>query len=435
MEVKALIERKKRGEAMAADELRELCAATVRGEIPEGQLAAWLMAVCWRGMTEVETLALTQALVATGAALSWDGIDRPVVDKHSTGGVGDKTSLVLVPLMAAAGLAFAKMSGRGLGHTGGTLDKLEAIAGFRVTLTPEEMQAQVRRVGCALVGQSADLVPADGVLYALRDVTGTVDCVPLIASSVMSKKLAGGASVLVLDVKHGGGAFMQTAAEARTLARALVSIGEGAGRRTRAVLSPMDQPLGKAVGNALEVREAIDTLRGGGPAELWALTEELGIHLLLLSQTATSDSEARERLRGLRDSGAAAAKFAELIAAQGGDPQVVDRPALLPQASHVDLLRAEGTADSWVQALDARGVGDAALALGAGRRTKGAPVDPAVGIRLRARVGDRVGPGEPLAEIHARSPADAADAATLLRAAYRLSSEPTPRPEISYEVV
>ncbi|HEX5724154.1 MAG TPA: thymidine phosphorylase, partial [Longimicrobiaceae bacterium] len=292
----ALIERKKAGEALTDGELRFLCRGYLDGSIPDYQVAAWLMAVVWRGMTPAETLAFTRALVDTGARLDWSGLDRPTVDKHSTGGVGDKTSIVLVPLMAAAGAAFVKMSGRGLGHTGGTLDKLESIPGFRVDLSPEEMRAQVERIGCALVGQSPALVPADGALYALRDVTATVDSVPLIAASVMSKKLAGGAGAIVLDVKWGSGAFMRTPAEARALARVMVELGEGAGRRTRAVLSGMEQPLGSAVGNALEVREAIDTLRGGGPPELWALTLELGAHLLLLAGLAASADAARATL-------------------------------------------------------------------------------------------------------------------------------------------
>ncbi|HEX7243358.1 MAG TPA: thymidine phosphorylase, partial [Longimicrobiaceae bacterium] len=277
-----LIAAKRRGGEHTAEELALLCREFAAGRIPDYQMSAWLMAVVWQGMTDGETLAMTRAMVETGAVLDWSGLDRPTVDKHSTGGVGDKTSIVLVPLMAAAGAAFVKMSGRGLGHTGGTLDKLEAIPGFRVNLPLDEMRAQVARIGCALVGQSPELVPADGVLYALRDVTGTVESVPLIAGSIMSKKLAGGARTVVLDVKWGVGAFMPTVEEARVLARALVRIGEGAGRRTRAVLSPMEEPLGEAVGNALEVREAVDTLRGGGPDDLWALTLELGSHLLTL---------------------------------------------------------------------------------------------------------------------------------------------------------
>jgi pyrimidine-nucleoside phosphorylase len=434
--VVALIDRKKRGGELTAEEIRFLLEGFVAKRIPDYQLSAWLMAVVWRGMTEAETLALTRAMVESGVELDWSGLDRPTVDKHSTGGVGDKTSLVLVPLMAAAGAAFVKMSGRGLGHTGGTLDKLEAIPGFRVSLELEAMRAQVERIGCALVGQSPELVPADRDLYALRDVTGTVESIPLIAGSIMSKKLAGGARTVVLDVKWGAGAFMTTLEEARELASALVRIGEGAGRRTRAVLSPMEEPLGRAVGNALEVREAIDTLRGGGPPELWELTEELGMHLLLLSGLETGEDRARARLRELRDTGRAAEVFAELVEAQGGDRRVVDDPdGVLPRAPTVREVVQEAEGDRWVAALDARGVGVAALDLGAGRRRKGDPVDPAVGIVLRARIGDRVPAGAPLAEVHARTEEGWREAAERLRALYRLSAEPVERPAARFETV
>ncbi|HEX2191208.1 MAG TPA: thymidine phosphorylase [Longimicrobiaceae bacterium] len=432
----ALIDRKKRGGELGAEEIRWLCEGFVAQRIPDYQMAAWLMAVVWRGMTDAETLALTRAMVESGTVLDWSGLDRPTVDKHSTGGVGDKTSLVLVPLMAAAGAAFVKMSGRGLGHTGGTLDKLEAIPGFRVGLGLDEMRAQVSRIGCALVGQSPELVPADGALYALRDVTGTVESVPLIAASIMSKKLAGGARTVVLDVKWGAGAFMPTVEEARELAGALVRIGEGAGRRTRAVLSPMEEPLGRAVGNALEVREAVDTLRGGGPPELWKLTLELGTHLLVLAGLAADGEEARVRLEELRRAGRGAEVLAELVRAQGGDPRVVDDPdAVLPRAPVVRGVVSDAEGDRWVAALDARGVGVAALELGAGRRVKTDPVDPAVGVVLRARIGDRVGPGEPLAEVHARTEAGWEAAAARLRSLYRLSPEPVAGPEARYETV
>ena len=371
--------------------------------------------------------------MASGRTLDWSHLGRPVVDKHSTGGVGDKTSLVLVPLMAAAGLAFVKMSGRGLGHTGGTLDKLESIPGFTVDLSLERLRAQVERVGCALVGQSPELVPADGALYALRDVTGTVDSVPLIASSIMSKKLAGGAPVIVLDVKYGSGAFMRTLPEARALAERLVGIGRGAGRRVRAVLSAMEQPLGRAVGNALEIREVVDTLHGGGPADLWELALQLGTHLLMLSGEAAGPDDARARLRQLRDSGAAAAKLAALVEAQGGDPAVVADPARLPTAPRVVPFPADRA--GWIARADARTLGIAALELGAGRRTKQDPVDPAVGLVLRAKLGERVEAGAALADIHARSDADAARCAGMLRDAFAISPEPVPAPENEYEAV
>jgi pyrimidine-nucleoside phosphorylase len=428
-----LIERKKRGEPLSEEELRWICRGFLRGEIPDYQVAAWLMAVCWRGMDDAETLALTRAMVDSGETLDWSRLPRPAVDKHSTGGVGDKTSLVLVPLMAAAGLPFVKMSGRGLGHTGGTLDKLESIPGFRVDLSLEEIRAQVERIGCALVGQSPQLVPADGALYALRDVTATVASVPLIASSIMSKKLAAGAPVIVLDVKYGSGAFMADVEDARRLARTLVAIGAGAGRRVRAVLSAMEEPLGRAVGNALEVREVLDTLHGRGPADLWELALRLGALLLLLSGEETDEARARGRLAALRDDGSAARKLAELIAAQGGDARVVEEPERLPAAPLVVPRRAES--DGWVRRADARGVAEAALALGAGRRTKRDVVDPAVGVVLRARTGDRVAAGDPLAEIHAASPEAAAAAERQLREALALSPEPVPISLRATEVV
>jgi pyrimidine-nucleoside phosphorylase len=430
----SLILRKRRGDALSPEELRFICGGFVAGSIPDYQIAAWLMAVCLRGMTEAETLAMTLAMVESGATLEWPGLSRPPVDKHSTGGVGDKTSLVLVPLMAAAGLPFVKMSGRGLGHTGGTLDKLESIPGFRVELSLDELREQVRRVGCALVGQSPRLVPADKLLYALRDVTGTVDSVPLIASSIMSKKLAGGAGVIVLDVKYGSGAFMATVEEARELAAAMVRIGEGAGRRVRALLSAMDEPLGRAVGNALEVREAIDTLHGSGPADLWELTLQLGAQLLLLSGEASDAAEARARLTKLRDSGAAARSFEALIEAQDGDLRVVEDPALLPAAPTVVPLRAAKA--GWVEALNARAVAEAALELGAGRRTKTDAIDHAVGVVVRAKTGDRIAPGDLLAEVHAADPgAGEAAAQKLRRDAYRIGDRPKAREAVAPEVV
>ncbi|MBW3572645.1 MAG: thymidine phosphorylase [Gemmatimonadetes bacterium] len=431
-----LIERKKRGEALSAGELRALLNGFVAKEVPDYQMAAWLMAVSLRGMTDDETLALTQAMVESGATLDWPGLDRPTVDKHSTGGVGDKTSIVLVPLMAAAGAAFVKMSGRGLGHTGGTLDKLESIPGFVCELPLEEMRAQVRRIGCALVGQSPELVPADKMTYALRDVTGTVDSVPLIAASIMSKKLAAGARSIVLDVKWGSGAFMQTLEQARELASVLVRIGAGAGRGTRAVLSGMRQPLGGAVGNALEVREAIDTLTGAGPADLWALTLELGSHLLEMSGLAPDAAEGRATLVRLRDEGAGARMLERLIEAQHGDPRVVVRsPDLLPAAPVVRPFSVDADGARWVAAADARGIGEAALALGAGRRTKTDAVDPAVGVVLRARIGDRVEPGQPLADVHARGDDAAEQAFAALRTAFRLSPDPLPPAGDPYETV
>ncbi|MGH7458365.1 MAG: thymidine phosphorylase [Longimicrobiaceae bacterium] len=433
MNAVALIDAKRRGQEHSADEISFLLRHFLDGRVSDYQMAAWLMAVCWRGMTGTETLALTRAMVGSGATLAWDELDTPPVDKHSTGGVGDKTSLVLVPLMAAAGLPFVKMSGRGLGHTGGTLDKLEAIPGFSVELGPDLLRQQVKRIGCALAGQSAELVPADGKLYELRDLTATVESVPLIASSIMSKKLAAGAPVIVLDVKYGSGAFMPTVWRARELALAMVAIGTGAGRRVRALLSPMEQPLGRTVGNALEVREAIESLRGGGPEELWALVRELGAHQMMLAGVTRGVEDGRERLDQVRASGRAAEKFAQLVEAQGGDPRVVDDPDTLPAAPVV--RRVLTAKDGFVAGVDARRVAAAALALGAGRKSPGDTIDPAVGVRLLAKVGERPAEDGALAEVHASSERLAGEVAEGLRSAYRLTPEPVPPPSFDFEVV
>jgi len=416
-----LIERKKRGEALSAMEIRWICDGFLAGEIPDYQVAAWLMSVRWRGMNARETLDLTQALVASGETLKWSG-DRPVVDKHSTGGVGDKTSIVLVPLLAAAGVTFVKMAGRGLGHTGGTIDKLESIPGFEVTMTPERLRQQVERIGCALIGQSSEIVPADGALYALRDVTATVDSMPLIASSIMSKKLAAGASAIVLDVKYGRGAFMADPAEAEDLARAMVSIGEGAGRRVRAVLSPMDEPLGRAVGNVLEVREAIEVLTGSGPSDLVELTLVLGSQLMVLSGCTPSLADARGGLESLLRSGVAADKMEQLIEAQGGDPRIVRDASRLPSAPVTEIVQSGES--GWALGFDARAVAEVALDLGAGRRRRGDSIDHRVGIRVLARSGDRIQEGQPVAEIHSSGTGGAAEVGERLRKALRLSTEP-----------
>jgi pyrimidine-nucleoside phosphorylase len=429
-----LIERKKEGGALSPAELEWICQGFLGGAIPDYQVAAWLMAVCWRGMNDAETLALTHALVATGGTLDWESA-ATVVDKHSTGGVGDKTTLVLVPLLAEAGLRFAKMSGRGLGHTGGTLDKLEAIPGFRVGLTLEEARRQVERVGCAVVGQGPELVPADGALYALRDVTATVDAVPLIAASVMAKKLAAGAGVIVLDVKYGSGAFMRRLEDAEALARAMVAIGVGAGRRVRAVLSPMDEPLGLAVGNALEVSEAVEALRGGGPADLRALVLALGSEALVLAGLEERADAASARLAGILDSGRAFERFCLLVEAQGGDAAALHPGSGLPGAPHIREVRAPAEGARWVAGIDARRIGEAALATGAGRRTKADPIDHAAGIVLRVKVGAKVEAGEVVAEVHAASPGRSTEGESLVRGAFRLSSTPVAPPPVRARVV
>lgn len=405
-----LIEAKRDGRAHAAVELDALMRAVVARAVPDYQLAAWLMAVVCRGMTGAETAALTAAMVDSGVRLDLGGVPSPIVDKHSTGGVGDKTTLVVAPLAAASGLTVAKMSGRGLGHTGGTLDKLESFPGLSVDLDAERFRDQARTVGLVIAGQSADLAPADGVLYALRDVTGTVPSLPLIASSIMSKKLAAGAEAIVLDVKVGRGAFLPTAADARALAEAMIALGAAADppRRVIAQLSAMDAPLGRAVGNALEVREALATLRGDGPPDLERLSLRLAALLHVAAGTAPSVAAALPRVESALRSGAALERLRAMVAAQGGDAAAVDDPDRLPRAPVVRAL--EAVRGGVVAAIDARALGDVAVALGAGRRVKGAPVDHAVGIVLAAAVGEPVTAGQPLATVYARDASAAAEA-------------------------
>ena len=413
-----LIERKRNGERLADDELTELVLGYARGEVPDYQVAAFLMAVYFRGLDAHETWALTDAMIASGETLDLAGaLGRRVVDKHSTGGVGDKTTIAVGPIVAACGVPFGKMSGRGLGHTGGTLDKLESIPGFRVELTTEEFVAQVRELGLAIVGQTADLVPADKKLYALRDVTATVDSVPLIAASIMSKKLAAGAQAIVLDVKVGDGAFMKSLEDARVLAEAMRALGDAAGREVVCLLTDMDQPLGSAVGNALEIREAIATVRGEGPSDLTELVLDACARLLALSDLGVDLDEGRRRAEAAVADGSALDLYSRWIAAQGGDPD----EGALPAAPVVRELGAPRA--GYVARLGAVRVGQAALHLGAGRRTKEDEIDHGVGVLCLAKRGDLVEEGQPLAEIHARTDADADGAATELLAAYELADE------------
>ncbi|WP_027093711.1 pyrimidine-nucleoside phosphorylase [Cohnella thermotolerans] len=429
-----LIRKKRTGEEMTAEEIRFLVNGVVSGAIPDYQTAAWAMAVCFTGMTAAETANLTLAMAQSGDVVDLSGIRGVKVDKHSTGGVGDKTTLILAPMVAACGVPVAKMSGRGLGHTGGTIDKLEAIAGFRTELSRDAFFAQVNEIGVSVIGQSGNIAPADKKLYALRDVTGTVDSIPLIASSVMSKKIAAGADAIVLDVKFGSGAFMKTAEDAIELAKAMVAIGTEVGRNTVAAITDMDQPLGRLIGNALEVREAIEILRGEGPDDLRELCLELGGHMLLLGGKAADRADARAKLERALASGEALRKLAQLIAAQGGDPAVAERPELLPQAAA--RVRVAADADGYVHGIDAEAIGVAAMRLGAGRATKDDAIDYAVGIELVAKRGDRVRRGDPLAVLHVRAEDEAAAAASeQVRSAYALEAEPPARQPLVYAVV
>jgi pyrimidine-nucleoside phosphorylase len=413
-----LIQRKRDGAELGDEELSELVLGFTRGEVPDYQVAAFLMAVYFRGLSPRETHVLTDAMVRSGETIDLQAeIGRPVADKHSTGGVGDKASLVVAPLVAACGIPFGKMSGRGLGHTGGTLDKLESIPGFRVELSRDEFVRQVKEIGLAVIGQTAELVPADKQLYALRDVTATVENVSLIAASIMSKKIAAGASAIVLDVKVGDGAFMKSLDDARELAEAMLELGRRANRQVVCELTDMDQPLGQAVGNALEIREALATLRGDGPPDLVELSVASAAHLVTLVDGADPD-DARARAEAVLHDGSALAAYERWIRAQGGDPS----EGALPQASVVRSVAAEQ--DGYVARLGALAVGLAATRLGAGRATKADEIDHAVGVICLRKRGDQVAAGEPLAEIHAQDEASANAAAADVLAAYELADEP-----------
>jgi pyrimidine-nucleoside phosphorylase len=425
-----LIRRKRDGERLAADELSELILEYARGNVPDYQLAAFCMAVFFRGLDGAETFALTDAMIRSGETIDLRGaIGRKVVDKHSTGGVGDKTSLAVGPIVAACGVPFGKMSGRGLGHTGGTLDKLESIPGFRVELSTEEFLRQVRDVGLAIIGQSADLVPADKLLYGLRDVTATVDNISLIAASIMSKKIAAGANAIVLDVKVGDGAFMKTIEDARELAEMMLELGRHAGREVACVLTDMDQPLGNAVGNALEIRETVATLRGEGPPDFTELVLSACAHLLAFSDLGIDEATGRERAAAAVQDGSALAAYERWIAAQGGDP----REDALPSAPVVRDVHAPRAGH--VVAIGAVGVGLAALRLGAGRRTKDDHIDHAVGVVCRKKRGDAVDAGDLLAQVHAGDDDSAARAADEVLAAYTFADEAPPARPIVLETI
>lgn len=434
MRIVDIIAKKRDGGELSREEIQALLQGYVRGNVPDYQVAAWLMAVVLRGMTERETSELTLQMAHSGDVLDLKRLGLPtVVDKHSTGGVGDKTSLVVAPLVAALGLPVGKMSGRGLGFSGGTLDKLESIPGFNVNLSRDQFLANLKQHSLVLAGQSADLAPADGKLYALRDVTATVESLPLIASSIMSKKIAAGADAIVLDVKVGSGAFMKTIEEAVALAQAMVAIGRGVGRQVVAVISDMSQPLGNAVGNALEVREALATLRGRGPTDFTELCLTVAGQMLILGQKAHGTEDARRQLEQAISSGAALAKLREMIEAQGGRGEVVDDPGIMAQARLVRTLAAPR--GGYIAAIDAAEVGKTVVDLGGGRAKKGDAIDHAVGIVLKAKTGARVQAGQPLLGIHANDEHKAQAAEERLLAAYGWSDQPVKPPQLIHRIL
>ena len=425
-----LIARKRDGGELSEQELEELMLGYARDEIPDYQLAAFCMAVFFRGLTGAETYAFMEAMIKTGETVDLrSALGRKVVDKHSTGGVGDKTSIAVGPIVAACGVPFAKMSGRGLGHTGGTLDKLESIPGFRIELSTEEFIAQVQSAGMAIVGATADLVPADKRLYALRDVTATVDNYSLIAASSMSKKIAGGAEAIVLDVKVGDGAFMKSEADARTLAETMLELGRHAGREVVCLLTDMDQPLGRAVGNALEIREAIATLRGEGPPDFVELVLAASMRLLTLSDLGVGEAEARQLVTRAIEEGTAVEAYERWVRAQGGDPD----ESVLPTAPIVREV--EATRAGYVAELGAVRVGQAALHLGAGRQTKDDTINHAVGVLCLRKRGERVAQGEALFEVHAQTEEAVAEAARELESSYVLADEPPPESSVVIDVI
>ena len=417
-----LILKKKQGGELSTDEIRYMIEGFTEGSIPDYQMSAMTMAICFRGMTPRETVDLTLAMRDSGDVLDLSGIKGVKVDKHSTGGVGDKTSLALTPIIAALGVPVAKMSGRGLGHTGGTIDKLECFDGFTTALPEEQFAGNVNTIGIAIAGQTANLAPADKKLYALRDVTATVDQMSLIASSIMSKKLASGSDAIVLDVKTGNGAFMKKLEDSRALAKEMVSIGTMAGKKTVAVITDMDQPLGRAVGNSLEVREAIDTLRGEGPADFKEVVFALGSQMLMLAGRAADEKEARALMEGVIEDGSALDKFAQFVRAQGGDAAPVYDTSLLPVAGKT--LEVTAKESGYVHRILAGDIGIACMTLGGGRETKESAIDLSVGIILEKKNGDAVSDGEVLATIYGNDDAKMQAAYEKIAHAYEIAKEP-----------
>ena len=428
-----MILKKKEGKALSPEEIRYFARGAADGSVPDYQLAALLMAICWRGMTAEETANLTMEMMHSGSVVDLSSIDSVCVDKHSTGGVGDTTTLVLVPLAAACGAKVAKISGRGLGHTGGTLDKLESIPGCSVDVSEEEFIRQVQEIGCAVIGQTQDLCPADKALYALRDVTGTVGSVPLIASSIVSKKLASGAGAIVLDVKTGSGALMQTVEDSIELAKAMVEIGAQAGKPILALVTGMEQPLGTHVGNALEVKEAIDILSGRAKGDLLEVSLELGSRMLIASGIAKDVEDGKTRMLDALESGAGLAKLKEMIHAQGGDGRVCDDLAYLPHAAY--KISVPALKDGYVAEMDTTAIGYCAQALGAGRQKKTDVIDPAVGLIMDVRIGDAVKAGDSLATLYLNKRELANDAVARMQQAITIADEKPECPPLVYAAV
>ncbi|MEI2362868.1 pyrimidine-nucleoside phosphorylase [Priestia megaterium] len=427
-----LIEKKRNGHELNKAEIDFIIEGYTKGDLPDYQLSAFAMAIYFQGMTQEERVNLTQAMVESGDQIDLSKIEGIKVDKHSTGGVGDTTTLVLGPLVAAVDVPVAKMSGRGLGHTGGTIDKLEAVPGFHVEITNEEFIRLVNTNKIAVIGQSGDLTPADKKLYALRDVTATVDSIPLIASSIMSKKIAAGADAICLDVKTGNGAFMKKLEDAEELAKAMVEIGKGVGRNTKAIISDMSQPLGFAVGNALEVKEAIDTLKGEGPEDLTELCLTLGSHMVVLAEKASSLDEARAMLQEVIKNGKALESFKTFLSAQGGDASVADDPSKLPDAAH--KIEVPAKEDGYISEIVAEKIGVAAMKLGAGRATKESEIDLAVGIMLNKKVGDSVKKGDALVTIHSNSE-DVQEVMDIIYDSYSTVAEKVEAPTLIYKEI
>jgi pyrimidine-nucleoside phosphorylase len=428
----ALIQNKRDGGAIAPDDWARLIAQYTAGKVPDYQMSALLMAVVFRGLAPEELAALTDAMLASGDRLRFDGFSIPRVDKHSTGGVGDKVSLLLAPMVASCGVAVPMMSGRGLGHTGGTLDKLESIPGMRTGLSLADARAQVERIGCVMLGQTPEIAPADRKLYALRDVTGTVESIPLIAASIMSKKLAEGLDGLVLDVKTGSGAFIPDPVRATELARTMIDLGRVRGCPTVALLTAMDRPLGRACGNSLEVEEALDGLQGGGPEDLMEITYALGVEMLLLAGAARDSADARRQLEDSVTSGVALETFGRIVEAQGGNRAVVDDPALLPQAGAVEVFRAPGS--GVVSAVEPKRIGRAIVELGGGRTRIEDRIDPAVGFVITAKPGVEVRTGDPIASVFARDQAGAETGLAALREAIVIGDEGRLTPLITHRI-